>query len=258
MPVHRLFASLVYPLQYIVDAPTRLITWSRMALGSKQALLDETRVLHEEQLYLKAGLQQFLALENENKLLKSMLFLSEKSEHQMAAARILAFETTEMRHVLIINKGKREGVVTGQLVLDTEGVTGQVIDVGFMTSTVLLISDSASAVPVRNQRTGETAILAGTNRQDKLALIYLPKTALVQKGDILATSGLGQSYPEGYPVGMVEAVGNLSGEEFIRVNVRPFTHYHRDGLLLLVWPDKKNTALKKEIKARLRQQGSTV
>ena len=60
-----------------------------------------------------------------------------------------------------------------------------------MTSTVLLISDAASAVPVRNQRTGETAILAGTNKPEHLTLIYLPKTASVLKGDVLVTSGLG-------------------------------------------------------------------
>ena len=51
----------------------------------------------------------------------------------------------------------------GQPVLDAKGVMGQVIDVGPMTSTVLLISDAKSAVPVRNNRTGERAILVGTN-----------------------------------------------------------------------------------------------
>ncbi|MDX2345695.1 MAG: rod shape-determining protein MreC [Legionella sp.] len=244
VPVHRVFASLVYPLQYAVDAPGRFISWSRMFWGSKEDLLLETRILHEEQLQLKVALQQFSALQRENNILKALLALSKQSKHQTMAAKILSFEATSTRHLLMINKGKHHGVLDGQLVLDTEGVTGQVIDVGLMTSTVLLISDASSAVPVRNQRTGEASILAGTNTQTHLSLNYLPKTASVKAGDVLVTSGLGQRYPEGYPVGVVDDVDIPSGEDFIRVDVRPFTHYYRDGLVLLVFPDK--TPLKKQ------------
>jgi rod shape-determining protein MreC len=256
VPVHRLFASLVYPLQYVVDVPGRVFSWSRLFWGSKAALLDETRLLHEEQLCLKAELQQLSEIQSENTVLKALLALSKQSKHQTMAAKVLALETTATRHLLIINKGQRDGVVSGQLILDTEGVTGQVIDVGLMTSTVLLISDAASAVPVRNQRTGETGLLAGTNHPQHLSLNYLPKTASVQAGDMLVTSGLGLRYPAGYPVGVVETVAhNPSGEAFIRVDVRPLTHYARDRLVLLVWPDKKNTTIKKEVTAQLRKQG---
>jgi rod shape-determining protein MreC len=254
VPVHRMFASLVYPFQYAVDAPGRVMAWSRVFWGSKKVLLDEARVLHEEQLQLKVELQQLLALQNENHVLNALLAVSKRSAHQTTAAQILAFETTVTRHLFIINKGKQDGVTIGQLVLDSEGVTGQIIDVGPITSTVLLISDAASAVPVRNQRTGETAILAGTNALERLSLIYLPKTASVQAGDVLVTSGLGLRYPEGYPVGVVERVDNPSGEAFVRVDVRPFTHYYRDRLVLLVWPDKKNKILQKEVEKQVKKQ----
>ncbi len=255
LPLHQLLTSAASPFQYVVDAPGRLIAWSRGLWGSKQALLDETRALYEEQLRLKVILQQLTSLQNENTILKSLLALSEQSKHPMMTAQVLAVETTQTRHVLVINKGKKDGILLGQLVLDTEGVMGQVIEVGFMTSTVLLISDSASAVPVRNQRTGETAIVAGTNLPERLSLIYLPKTASVEIGDVLVTSGLGKTYPEGYPVGMVNKVDNPPGEAFIRIDVKPFTRYHRSRMVLLVWPDEKAGALKKEIKVRLSKQG---
>ncbi|MDF1646318.1 MAG: rod shape-determining protein MreC [Legionellaceae bacterium] len=254
-PIHRIVSSLAYPFQYVADTPSRLITWSRVFWGTKQALFDEARALYEEQLHLKVALQQLSAIQNENAVLKSLLTLADTSKHQTMAAEVLAFETTHTRHLFVINKGQKDGVLLGQLVLDTAGVTGQVIDVGLMTSTVLLISDAASAVPVRNQRTGETAILAGTNHPDSLSLIYLPKTASVLEGDVLVTSGLGKRYPAGYPVGVVHRVDNPSGEAFIRVDVRPFTQYHRNRLVLLVWPVEKNNALKKELKARLKTQG---
>lgn len=255
IPVHRVLSTLVYPFQYTVDAPGRFFTWSRSVWGTKDALMKEARLLREEQLYLKAERQQLLVLEEENRNLKSMLGLSQKVAHLAMAAGVLAVETGRVRQVLIIDKGSRAGVVPGQLVLDTEGMTGQVIDVGLMTSTVLLVSDARSAVPVRNQRTGETAILTGTNTLDRLSLLHLPRTALVQKGDVLVTSGLDGGYPKGYPVGVVEEIDTPPGEAFIRVDVKPFTKYHQNRFVLLVWPEDKKVAEAKEVKTRLRRQG---
>ena len=70
----------------------------------------------------------------------------------------------------------------------------------------MLISDAKSAVPVRNNRTGERAILVGNNNMSQLSLVNLPRTSSINQGDLLVTSGLGRLYPEGYPVGRVEDV----------------------------------------------------
>lgn len=248
VPIHQVLNVLVYPLQYVVDIPTRFMNWSYLAWTSKQVLLDETRALYTEQLRLKIALQKLSSLQNENAELKALLDLSRSSEDKTMAAEILKLETAPTRHFLLINKGKHDGVEAGQLVIDTEGVTGQVIEVGLFSSKVLLISDSASAVPVRNQRTGETAILAGTNKPERLSLIYLPKTASVEPGDVLVTSGLGARYPAGYPVGVVERVDNPLGEAFIRIDVRPLTRYHRNRLVLIVWRSEKNIEEAEEAK----------
>ncbi len=244
VPIHQVLNSLVYPLQYAVNLPSRFMNWSHLAWGSKQALLDETRALYAEQLTLKAELQKLSELQNENADLKALLSLSQSSKDKTMAAEVLTLKSAQTRHTLLISKGKKDGVEAGQLVLDTEGVTGQVIEVGLFSSKVLLISDAASAVPVRNQRTGETAILAGTNEPEHLSLIYLPKTASVEPGDVLVTSGLGACYPAGYPVGVVERIDNPLGEAFVRIDVRPLTRYHRNRLVLLVWSPEKKSAKK--------------
>ncbi|MDF1683330.1 MAG: rod shape-determining protein MreC [Legionellaceae bacterium] len=254
MPIHRIFSCVIYPVQYVMDAPTRLIQWTRLTWTSKQALLAENERLRHQQLYLQSQNMQSLMLQDENTSLKELLALSQTVKHRSMAADVLAVSTGHTRQVVIINKGKQAGVVLGQLVLDTQGVMGQVIDVGLRTSTILLISDANSAVPVKNQRTGEKAILNGTNSTTQLSLINLPKTVSVQKGDVLLTSGLGQQYPAGYPVGVVEKVTLPPGEDFIRVSVRPLTALARNQLVLLVWPDEQTIALNQEVGSRLRKQ----
>ena len=115
--------------------------------------------LRYQQTMLEAELQKLIVIQKENSQLKELLLTSSKTDMSAMAAQILAVDTSNARQVVVLNKGKRDGVYVGQPVLDAKGVMGQIVDVGPMTSTVLLISDSKSAVPISNNRTGERAIL---------------------------------------------------------------------------------------------------
>ena len=249
--VRTAFSLLVAPIQYAVDYPVRVIGWVHALVGSKRALIDENMQLTYQQTILQAELQKLLMIKEENSQLKELLLTSAKANMQAMAAQILAVDTSTARQLLVLDKGKRNGVYQGQPVLDAKGVMGQVIDVGLMTSSVLLISDSKCAVPVRNTRTGERAILVGTNHIDELNLINLPKTSTIRVGDILVTSGLGRLYPEGYPVGRVELLTNVPGDEFIKVTVNPIARLNRNRLVLLIWPDKEQQQLTEQINERL-------
>ncbi|WP_133127153.1 rod shape-determining protein MreC [Legionella nagasakiensis] len=245
------FSFFVAPLQYAVDYPVRIIGWAKSVVSSKKALIDENIQLRYQQTMLEAQLQKLLVIRNENSQLKELLLTSTNTKTRAMAAQILAVDTSNSRQLLVLNKGKRDGVFSGQPVLDAKGVMGQIIDVGSMTSTVLLISDAKSAVPVQNNRTGERAILVGTNHMSQLSLINLPKSSSIMKGDLLVTSGLGRRYPEGYPVGRVEEVKHMPGEEFIKVSVSPMALLNRNQLVLLIWPGKEHAELTAQIVERM-------
>ncbi len=245
------FSLLVSPLQYIVDYPVRMVGWTYSLISSKKSLIKENMQLRYQQIMLEAQLQKLLVISRENSQLKELLSVSATTEMRAMAAQILAVDTTISRQLLVLNKGKRDGVFAGQPVLDAKGVMGQIIDVGLMTSTVLLVSDSKSAVPVRNERTGERAILVGTNSMSELSLINLPRTSSIAKGDLLVTSGLGRRYPEGYPVGRVEEIKNIPGDDFIKVSVSPIALLNSNRLVLVVWPEKEHAALTEQINERI-------
>lgn len=245
------FTSIMMPVQFAVDYPVQIVAWSHSLMSSKKELVDENMQLRYQQTVLEAKLQKFLALRDENSELKSLLSASSSAPMRSTAARILAVDTSSSRQIIVISKGSNDGVSRGQAVLDARGVMGQIIDVGALTSTVLLISDSKCAVPVLNQRTGERAIVVGTNYIGRLSLINLPKTSSVAVGDLLVTSGLGDHYPEGYPVGIVDEVQNTSGEDFIKVLVSPVARLNRSRLVLLVWPEEQQNTLSMELMERL-------
>ena len=250
-PLRRGFSMLVAPVQYAVDYPVRVYEWISSLMSTKKSLIDENMQLRYQQTMLEAQLQKLMLMRTENSELKELLSASSSATSHAMAAQILAVDTSSARQVLVLNKGSRDGVFTGQPVLDAKGVMGQIIDVGLMTSTVLLISDSKCAVPVRNNRTGERAILVGTNSMSHLSLINLPGTSSIAKGDLLVTSGLGRRYPEGYPVGLVEHVKHLPGDDFITVRVSPVALLNRNRLVLLIWPEEEHDLLTAQINERM-------
>ncbi len=244
-------AVVVSPLQYAVDYPVHLIGGFRAKFKAKSELIDENLKLRHQQAMLSARLQKLLVIKEENSQLKELLNTSSKTNMKTMASQILAVDTSSSRQILVINKGKRDKVYIGQPVLDANGVMGQVIDAGYMTSSVLLVSDAKSAVPVRNYRTGERAILVGTNKIDQLSLINLPRTSSVLVGDLLVTSGLARRYPEGYPVGRVKSVENIPGDAFVKVGVEPLALLNRNRLALLIWPGKTELEWTRQVSKRL-------
>lgn len=245
------FSLVVAPLQYAVDYPVRIIGWVQSLVSAKKALIAENMQLRYQQTMLEADLQKLILIQKENSQLKELLLTSTKADMSAMAAQILAVDTSHSRQVVILNKGNRAGVYVGQPVLDAKGVMGQIVNVGPITSTVLLISDSRSAVPVRNERTGERAILIGTNDIGSLSLINLPKTSSIHPGDVLVTSGLDRHYPEGYPVGRVEEVNSLPGEDFVKVKVKPVAFLNRNRLVLLIWSGGEQEQLTAQINEQL-------
>lgn len=250
--VRSIFSIVATPLQLAVDYPLRIVGWASSVLGSKQSLIVENMHLQYKQAVLEANLQKLMAIQAENSELKSLLLASTPNDTQAMVGQILAVDTSNNRHIVVINKGSRDKVIVGQAVLDSKGVMGQVIDVGLMTSTVLLISDYKCAVPVRDERTGENAILVGNNDMSNLSLINLPKTAAIAPGDLLVTSGLGRRYPEGYPVGRVIKVIDDTDDDFIRVSVNPVANLNRSRLVLLIWPQEDHNELTAQIEERLK------
>ncbi len=228
--------SIVSPIRYMVDGPARVISWAESRISFENNLIDENIKLRANELVLKAELQRMVAIKKENDQLRVLLSSSAHVAGRVLVAQLLAVDVAPFTRQVIINKGKNDGVYVGQPVIDAYGVLGQVIDVSFGTSRVLLVSDSRSAVPVQNVRNGNRAIAAGQGVTDQLQLMFVPDTSDFQVGDHLETSGLGELYPASYPVGVIVNVNHKVGDRFSQITVDASAHLDRSQHVLLVWP----------------------
>ena len=149
----------------------------------------------------------------------------------MVVARLLSVELDPHLQQVVLDRGSEQHTYVGQPVLDAFGVMGQVIDVGSLTSNVLLITDKQSAVPVEDYRNGARAVAVGLGVSGRLKLINVPLKNQIQAGDLFVTSGLGLRYPVGYPVGVVESINPLL--------LTPTAHLDETQQVLLAWPNKE-------------------
>ena len=223
------------PLQYVVNLPVRIIDTLKNAMSSHHALIEENLQLKADQLLLRSQLQRLIAIESENNYLKSLFQSSKQIKSKMLIAELLAVDTEPFGHRVLLNRGTRDGVYVGQPVLDANGVMGQVIEAGPITSRVLLINDPQSGVSVQSVRNGIRAIIIGDSYGNQLRLMYVQKTADIKIGDLFITSGLGDHYPEGYPVGKVVAAMKEPGNQFMTVYLQPSAHLNSSRQVLLLW-----------------------
>ena len=225
-------------LQYLVSWPITLVDKLATTISTHDALVKENLDLKAEQLLLKAHVQRLIAIESENNQLKALMRSATEVQGKVLIAQLLAIDTDPFVNQVILNKGSRDNVFVGQPVLDANGVMGQIIQVGPLTSRVLLVNDSHSGVPVQVARNGVRAIAVGDSFSGKLRLVNVPQTADIKADDILMTSGLGENYPEGYPLGRVLQVDKDPGLQFSTIVVEPSAHLDRSRQVLLVWPNK--------------------
>jgi rod shape-determining protein MreC len=219
--VRRGIGAAVYPVRVIVDAPVRFWNWLGDSTTSRNDLQLELGRLKAQRLLTNARLQKLNSLEAENTRLRALLDARAKVRDRTRVAEIMSVDANPFNHSLVIDVGTKDGVTDGQALVDADGVVGQVIEAGFLTSQAMLISDTNHALPVEVNRNGLRTIVVGTGKIDQLELPFVVNNADIRVGDLLVTSGLGGAFPAGYPVAIVETVTRIPQNPYADVTAKP-------------------------------------
>lgn len=131
----------------------------------------------------------------------------------------MAVDSAPYTHQVMIDKGSVDGVYEGQPVISDKGIVGQINYVGAHNSRVLLLTDANNAIPVQAVRNDIRVIASGKGHLDMMQLEHIPTNTDLKVGDLLVTSGLGQRYPEGYPVGYISKIDNDNKRPFASIDI---------------------------------------
>ena len=229
--------SLVSPLQYLASLPEQMLSASASRLTSHQRLLEQNRELTRQATRMSEQLQRFNILKAENDRLRTLLGSPVRAGMEKMVAELMAVDNNPFSHQIVIDKGAIHGVYEGQSVLDDRGIVGQIMEVGTTNSRVLLIADVTHAIPLRIARNNVRLIATGAGQLDELFLEHVPHSSEIQVGDVLVTSGLGNVFPEGYPVAKITSIVRDESRPFAQVSASPMAQLDRIKYLLLLWPE---------------------
>ncbi|WP_341758330.1 MULTISPECIES: rod shape-determining protein MreC [unclassified Candidatus Tisiphia] len=164
-------------------------------------------------------------IQSENKELKKLLSVVEEEQYNYVSAKLLSVSLNPFSKTALVSAGVRHGVEVDQIVTNSEGLVGRVIQVSNNYSKIILVNDVNSRIPITTVSSKEKGIMSGYENGSKI--LYLPKTHLVQKGEKVITSGYGNIYPYGITVGyvkkanaenvLVKPVVDLSKTEFVSI-----------------------------------------
>jgi rod shape-determining protein MreC len=136
--------------------------------------------------------------------------------YQTAAARVIVRDISEIRpRTVIINKGTKDGLTEGMVVVDSGGaIVGRIQALDATVSTVLLVNDTTAVVVGKEAKTGAIGTVRG-QVSGLLEMSYVEASAKLVKGDAVVTAGEAlpctndrSPYPPGLLIGSIVKVSS--------------------------------------------------
>lgn len=227
-------SAVIEPVYRLAGMPEAGVRTLSVAFADRQRLTVQNQRLREDLLLANAKLNRMAAVAEQNQRLKQLLDTQHSLDLHVQLARVIGVDMGAYRYRLTLNVGARDGVKPGQPVIDAHGIMGQVRQVLPTTSTVMLITDPAHAIPVVVERSGLRTVAYGSRAGGLLNLPNIPLVADIRPGDHLMTSGLGGRFPPGFPVGDVTHVAPAATGMFLVAQASPAANIQRSQDVLLL------------------------
>lgn len=162
--------------------------------------------------------------------LEELLHFSPPSEWSAMGGRVITHRLGPVGVLdsIVVDKGKFSGIGQDTPVIVPQGVVGRVLRSSLTASTILLLSDPNSDIPVLSEKSRTPGILSGQGLGSYLELRFVDINAPIQEGELLITSGLAGIFPKGLPAARVTAVERSGHSLFLSVAAEPLVSF--DGL----------------------------
>jgi rod shape-determining protein MreC len=223
------------PIQHLVrDTVLKPFLLAQTTIATRRASSVDVNELRAQRDSFGALVAADATLAEENYRLRSLLGLRGRAGARFIPAEVLRLGISGTESTFMLNVGSAHGVRAGSPVLAPEGLIGVVLDVQKNMAQAMDWTHPdfrASAMTADGQAYGIVEPRRGRHREeDLLALTGAPFHTDLQPGTPIVTSGRGQVYPRGIPLGIVlgieEADTGWRKSYLLRAAVRPESVIH--------------------------------
>ncbi len=213
-PVNRFFSSIGDTVE----------DWFEPVFHGKR-LQEENKALREELDLLTDRQVDYDKLKNENELYREFLEIGDhNTEYDIEPATVIARPADSSYGSFVIDVGHYHGVEEGMPVITDHGLVGIVTQVAHSYSKVSSLLDPSVKVGVLDSASRDTGVLSGESdfaAEGRTAAKYVSRQSLMQKGDVIITSGYGGMIPSGLTVGYIEEILQDPSGLTLMAKVRP-------------------------------------
>jgi rod shape-determining protein MreC len=204
--------EVVFRTSFIVSLPEKYISYSFRAIEKHIKFYENYNSTKEQLEKLKSKKYNVEFLEGENKRLKKVLEDISYSSNAKIAKVLIDHQSPFLRSV-IINKGSKDEIKKGMAVLHGYYLIGKVVEVNYITSRVLLLSDLNSKIPIVIEPSSVHSILSGNGKKSGI-IQYTKNNIPLKNGSVLYTSGTGSLFKPGIPIGKINNIEDISNVDF--------------------------------------------
>lgn len=189
----------------------------------RQAVSTNT-YLHRQNILLQDELSRLRSVEQQNRVLRSLLNFREQSDLPLIPVKIVAKNLVSVNSFITIDAGTDNEVEAGMPVINSDGLIGMTILTDRHFAQVLPYSNSVFRVSaiVEGSRAYGIVSWAGTSSRE-LILEFVPETIDIYPGQHVLTSGFTNHFPAGIPIGEVTRVEPDAGVDTQTIYLNAFT-----------------------------------
>ena len=154
----------------------------------------------EQEYFIESNL-----LRKDNIRLREILSLQRSSDIDNISAAVISRKNGSWWRQIILNKGSKDGVRIGSIVVGPGGLLGRVKNTSLLTSSVILLTSPESKLGVWVDRIQTNGLLVGTG-DDYPSLIFYSKNVDVKVGDSVSSSPASTLLPPNIPIGVIQSV----------------------------------------------------
>ncbi len=229
--VEGLRSSSLMSVGFIQGTLSELDSYFALRRINRELFLENTKLA-----YKNYQLQDALL---ENLRLHELLEFTKHSEFHFTPAKIIGSSPLDFVTGYLLKFAQTDSVKKNTAVITPDGLVGKIIKVSAHYAICQNLMDPNSRVSVRIQRSRELGILVWDGNKD-LLLENISNTINIQKGDVLFTSGMSQTYPPNIKAGIVTSVHKNVDALFQTIYVKPVVNFNNLEELVIIQPGEKN------------------
>lgn len=200
------FSCLAYPFIYLNHKIKSFCEQQGWRLND----CDLQKKNHELQDLAANLLSQNVALIAQSKYWQEHQELIEFSKRynfdQMILSQVFFKKLNFQEHYMLLNKGLLDGVKLNMVALYKNYILGKVVAVYPHYCQIDPITSNSCKIAVYDSKTGAVGICCGCNDTGQIALNYVSHLQKIACGDLLISSGDGETFPQGFGVGQIVTV----------------------------------------------------